>query len=50
MMVNLAEGATVIGGSADPVNARKVFDSEIQSNLLTFDNQASIIFEMKTLV
>ncbi|HHK1409261.1 TPA: endo-beta-N-acetylglucosaminidase family protein [Streptococcus pyogenes] len=47
MMVNLAEGATVIGGSADPVNARKVFDSEIQSNLLTFDNQASIIFEMK---
>ncbi|WP_326623845.1 endo-beta-N-acetylglucosaminidase family protein [Streptococcus pyogenes] len=47
MMVNLAAGATVIGGSADPVNARKVFDSEIQSNLLTFDNQASIIFEMK---
>ncbi|HGI1340018.1 TPA: endo-beta-N-acetylglucosaminidase family protein [Streptococcus pyogenes] len=47
MMVNLAQGATVIGGSADPVNARKVFDSEIQSNLLTFDNQASIIFEMK---
>lgn len=47
MMVNLAEGVTVIGGSADPVNARKVFDSEIQSNLLTFDNQASIIFEMK---
>ncbi|HES9398835.1 TPA: endo-beta-N-acetylglucosaminidase [Streptococcus pyogenes] len=47
MMVNLAEGATVIGGSADSVNARKVFDSEIQSNLLTFDNQASIIFEMK---
>ncbi|HEP1489135.1 TPA: endo-beta-N-acetylglucosaminidase [Streptococcus pyogenes] len=47
MMVNLAAGATVIGGSADPVNARKVFDSEIQSNLLTFDNQTSIIFEMK---
>ncbi|WP_284120135.1 EndoS/ChiA family endoglycosidase [Streptococcus canis] len=47
MMVNLAEGATVIGGSADSVNARKVFDGKIQSNLLTFDNQASIIFEIK---
>lgn len=47
MMVNLAEGATIIGGSADPENAKKVFDNKIQSNLLSFSNKASIIFELK---
>lgn len=47
MMVNLAEGATVIGGSADSENAKKVFDNKIQPNLLSFSNKASIIFELK---
>lgn len=47
MMVNLAEGATVIGGDADPTNAKKVFDNKIQPNLLSFSNKASIIFELK---
>ncbi|HEQ9115414.1 TPA: endo-beta-N-acetylglucosaminidase, partial [Streptococcus pyogenes] len=47
MMVNLAEGATVIGGSADPVNARKVFDGQLGSETdnisLGWDSKQSII-------
>lgn len=51
MMVNLAEGATVIGGSADPVNARKVFDGQLGSETdnisLGWDSKQSIIFKLK---
>ncbi|HER1153431.1 TPA: endo-beta-N-acetylglucosaminidase [Streptococcus pyogenes] len=47
MMVNLAEGATVIGGSADSQAALKAFDGVIEYNPISTQNRASIIFEMK---
>ncbi|HEL0922509.1 TPA: endo-beta-N-acetylglucosaminidase [Streptococcus equi subsp. equi] len=49
MMVNLAEGATVIGGDADPTNAKKVFDGLLNNDttILSTSNKASIIFELK---
>ncbi|HEL0003959.1 TPA: endo-beta-N-acetylglucosaminidase [Streptococcus equi subsp. zooepidemicus] len=49
MMVNLAEGATVIGGSADQTNAKKVFDGLLNNDTTTLStsNKASIIFELK---
>lgn len=49
MMVNLAEGATIIGGSADPTNAKKVFDGLLNNDTTTLStsNKASIIFELK---
>lgn len=49
MMVNLAEGATVIGGSADQTNAKKVFDGLLNNDITTLStsNKASIIFELK---
>ncbi|HEL1092599.1 TPA: endo-beta-N-acetylglucosaminidase [Streptococcus equi subsp. zooepidemicus] len=49
MMVNLAEGATIIGGSADQTNAKKVFDGLLNNDTTTLStsNKASIIFELK---
>lgn len=51
MMVNLAEGATVIGGDADPTNAKKVFDGQLGSPtdniFLGWDSKKSIIFKLK---
>ncbi|HEL0019939.1 TPA: endo-beta-N-acetylglucosaminidase [Streptococcus equi subsp. zooepidemicus] len=49
MMVNLAEGATIIGGDADPTNAKKVFDGLLNNDTTTLStsNKASIIFELK---
>ncbi|HEQ5118524.1 TPA: endo-beta-N-acetylglucosaminidase [Streptococcus pyogenes] len=47
MMVNLAAGATVIGGSADSQAALKAFDGVIEYNPISTQNRASIIFEMK---
>lgn len=47
MMVNLAEGAIVIGGSADSQAALKAFDGVIEYNPISTQNRASIIFEMK---
>ncbi|HEQ8276347.1 TPA: endo-beta-N-acetylglucosaminidase [Streptococcus pyogenes] len=47
IMVNLAEGATVIGGSADSQAALKAFDGVIEYNPISTQNRASIIFEMK---
>ncbi|HEP1501871.1 TPA: endo-beta-N-acetylglucosaminidase family protein [Streptococcus pyogenes] len=47
MMVSLAEGATVIGGSADSQAALKAFDGVIEYNPISTQNRASIIFEMK---
>lgn len=51
MMVNLAEGATIIGGSADQTNAKKVFDGQLGSPtdniFLGWDSKKSIIFKLK---
>ncbi|HEK9990108.1 TPA: endo-beta-N-acetylglucosaminidase [Streptococcus equi subsp. zooepidemicus] len=51
MMVNLSEGATVIGGDADPTNAKKVFDGQLGSPtdniFLGWDSKKSIIFKLK---
>lgn len=47
MMVNLAEGATVIGGSADSQTALKAFDGVMEYNPISTQSRASIIFEMK---
>ncbi|HEL1103331.1 TPA: endo-beta-N-acetylglucosaminidase [Streptococcus equi subsp. zooepidemicus] len=49
MMVNLAEEATIIGGDADPTNAKKVFDGLLNNDTTTLStsNKASIIFELK---
>ncbi|SUO53804.1 endo-beta-N-acetylglucosaminidase protein EndoS [Streptococcus pyogenes] len=46
MMVNLAEGATVIKSENDE-NAKKVFNGIMEYNPLSFNNKSSIIFEMK---
>ncbi|MDY4034730.1 MAG: endo-beta-N-acetylglucosaminidase, partial [Streptococcus dysgalactiae] len=46
MMVNLAEGATVIKSENDE-NAQKVFNGIMEYNPLSFNNKSSIIFEMK---
>lgn len=47
MMINLAEGATVIGGSSDKQTASRVFDGIIDYNPISTESQASIIFELK---
>ncbi|HEQ9264750.1 TPA: endo-beta-N-acetylglucosaminidase [Streptococcus pyogenes] len=51
MMVNLAEGATVIGGSADKEMSRNVFDGSLggdRSNLLGMSGpKSTIIFNLK---
>ncbi|MCL6222206.1 endo-beta-N-acetylglucosaminidase family protein [Streptococcus dysgalactiae subsp. equisimilis] len=51
MMINLAEGATVIGGSSDSVNASKVFDGQLGTETdnisLGWDSKQSIIFKLK---
>ncbi|HEL0601208.1 TPA: endo-beta-N-acetylglucosaminidase [Streptococcus equi subsp. zooepidemicus] len=51
MMVNLSEEATVIGGDADPTNAKKVFDGQLGSPtdniFLGWDSKKSIIFKLK---
>lgn len=51
MMVNLAEGATIIGGSVDQTNAKKVFDGQLGSPtdniFLGWDSKKSIIFKLK---
>ncbi|MFW7012689.1 endo-beta-N-acetylglucosaminidase family protein [Streptococcus pyogenes] len=46
MMVNLAEGATVIKSENDE-NAKKVFNGIMEYNPISTQNRASIIFEMK---
>ena len=46
MMVNLAEGATVIKSENDE-NAKKVFNGIMEYNPLSFNNKSSIIFEIK---
>ncbi|EPA2134460.1 endo-beta-N-acetylglucosaminidase family protein [Streptococcus pyogenes] len=46
MMVNLAEGATVIKSENDE-NAKKVFNGIMEYNPISTQNRASIIFEIK---
>ncbi len=46
MMVNLAEGATVIKSENDE-NAKKVFNGIMEYNPISTQNKASIIFEIK---
>ncbi|OHX28358.1 endo-beta-N-acetylglucosaminidase [Streptococcus iniae] len=51
MMVNLAQDAKIIGGTADRNQSTKVFDGnskESQPNLLNWSTPTSIIFELKT--
>ncbi|WKF66802.1 endo-beta-N-acetylglucosaminidase family protein [Streptococcus equi] len=46
MMVNLAEGATIIKSDSNE-NAKKVFDGGLEYNPLSFSSRTSIIFELK---